>query len=200
MADPVKKKAKVPVIVDEPVEEEYELLPHKEIIELKDELRRLKSVPTGAGKEVALGELAEKIDKLLDIFTEAMHQMRIEEGGVSFKEKMQPFTEKMNKILEQNSEIAEGIVALADIMNEVKSTVEEKLKVPKIGMPSHVVRPKPSSFPGIGPAPGMPPMPGGPGLRPMPSGAPPVPPLPSAGGPAGMPPIPPPPKKKGLFK
>lgn len=194
MANPVKKKVKAkPVISEtEPVEEEYELLPHKEIVELKEELRRMKSIPTGAGKEVALGDLAAKIDKLLNIFTDAMHQMKVEEGGLGFQEKMKPFNDKMNKILEQNSEIAEGIVALADILNEVKATVEEKLKAPRLGIPkSRFSGPSPM---GIGPVPGMPPIGG------APPGAPPPVPPPRPGAPGGVPSIPPPPKKKGLFK
>jgi hypothetical protein len=204
MADPIKglKKSDVPISPsEEDNEEEYELLPHKEITELKDELRRMRSMPTGAGKDIELGDLSDKIDKLIAIFTDAMHQMKIEEGGLSFQEKMRPVTEKMNKILEQNSEIAEGIVALADIMNEVKDVVEEKLKpTPKLGTSRNNFSQQPS----MGPVPGMPPMGGSPmpDFGPMPeirSGAP-IPPPPRQMAAGGFPPVPPPPRKVGLFK
>ncbi len=204
MVDPKKKVKSSKSVISEtaPIEDEYELLPHKEIVELKDELRRLKSMPTGSGKDIPLGDLSEKIDRLLEIFTDAMHQMKIEEGGISFHEKMKPFSDKMNKILEQNSEIAEGIVALADIMNEVKTNVEEKMSAPRLGMPRSSVRPRLAPTPGIGPQPGMPIGGPPPGLKPM--SAPPRPPAPGAPqgmpGMGGMPPVPPPPKKKGLFR
>lgn len=128
MADPDKNSAKKSnkTIPKEPVEEEYELLPHKEIVELKEELRKLKSLPPEAGHhtEASYETLTKKMDRLIEIFEEAEKSVEVEEGAVTFKERMAPFKDKMDKILEQNSEIAEGIVALADIMNEIKDKLE----------------------------------------------------------------------------
>jgi len=103
-------------------EDEYELLPHREIEELKEELAKLKEFEVAPSKrlQVSLLELNTKLDKLLTIFEDATHEMRIEEGGLSFSEKMKPLLEKMNKVLEQNSEIASGILALADMVKEMK--------------------------------------------------------------------------------
>jgi len=66
--------------------EEYELLPHKEIEELKDELAKLKEFEITPTKKlrVSLVELNSKLDKLLDIFEDAMSQVQIEEGGMTF--------------------------------------------------------------------------------------------------------------------
>ena len=130
MAVPVKKTTKPAQAAsnehNENPEEEYELLPHKDIVELREELRKLKSLPSEAGShaEASYEDLTKKMDRLIEIFENAEKSLKIEEGAMSFKEKMAPFTEKLNKALEQNSEIAEGIVALADLMSEIKDKLE----------------------------------------------------------------------------
>ncbi len=126
-----------------PSEEEYELLPHKEIEDLKNELSKLKDFEIAPSKKmhVSLLELNNKLDKLLTIFDDAAHEMRVEEGGLSFAEKMRPLLEKMNKILEQNSEIASGIIALADMVKDTRSPQpmmheEPEMPEPAMAMPS----------------------------------------------------------------
>src|SRR5574341_731823 len=113
-------------------EDEYELLPHKEIEDLKEELSKLKEFEIAPSKklQVSLLELNTKLDKLITIFEDATHEMRIEEGGLSFTEKMKPLLEKMNKILEQNSEIASGILALADMVKELKEGEAPAIEAP----------------------------------------------------------------------
>ena len=221
------KKTPAKSVSTEPIEDEYELMPHKEIVELREELRQMKSLPAGAGShaESSYEELTKKMDRLIEIFEEAEKSVKVEEGAMSFKEKMAPFAEKVNKVLEQNSEIAEGIVALADLMSEIKDKLEvgviykekgaERVSIPR----PKPAMPGPAGMPPPGPAPGMPPLPR-PGPMPAPgAGAPP--PLPRLGAPmppppgmaprpGPMPPPPPPPggmpplpaapkKKKGLF-
>jgi len=107
--------------------DEYELVPYREIQDLKDEVRRLKEYPIPPGRQLGakLDDVAIKADKLITIFEEAAHQLRVEEGGLTYEEKLKPILAKMNKILEQNSEIAEGIVALADIVNDLKDKMEK---------------------------------------------------------------------------
>lgn len=162
-----------------PQEEEYELLPHKEIEELKEELSKLKEFEIAPSKKlhVSLMELNAKLDKLLTIFEDASHEMRVEEGGLNFTEKMKPLLEKMNKILEQNSEIASGILALADMVKGVKPAAELHDE-PQMPLPP--MRPS-SGMPSSAP-PGLPPLQG--------QG---VPPPPTA---AGLPPLPPLPKRR----
>ncbi|MBI4146206.1 hypothetical protein HY489_02615 [Candidatus Woesearchaeota archaeon] len=163
-----------------PQEEEYELLPHKEIEELKQELSKLKEFEVTPSKKmhVSLLELNTKLDKLLTIFEDAAHEMRVEEGGLSFAEKMRPLLEKMNKVLEQNSEIASGILALADMVKDVKgpTSMHDEPRMPE------PVFPTPAAPAGMPPLPGMPPggMPlQGAGIQPPPRGnIPPLPPLP----------------------
>ena len=174
--------------------EEYEILPQKEIQELKDELRKLKEFEITPSKkmQVSLVEVNQKLDKMLSIFEEATTALELEEGGLSFKEKMRPVIERMNKILEQNSEIAQGIVAVADLVKDLREDVgkgpmtrEHKLEGPSpVPLPSSRLRPGP----GTPPARTMPRPIGVPGMAPPPAGPP--------AGPPGMPPPPPPRRKR----
>ncbi|MEM4246716.1 MAG: hypothetical protein QXR48_04770 [Candidatus Woesearchaeota archaeon] len=149
--------------------EEYEILPQKEISELKEELRKLKEFEITPSKkmQVSLVEVNNKLDKLLSIFEEAMTALQVEEGGLSFKEKMRPIVEKMNKILEQNSEIAQGIVAVADLVRDLREdlgkgvAVKETISAPE-PMPLPGGRIAPPAMPPVAPsqpAPAVPAMP-----------------------------------------
>ena len=154
---------------DEPVEEEYELLPHKEIEELKTELRRLKEFEFAPAKkmQVSLVELNQKLDRLLAVFDEAMHAVRTEEGGLTFQEKMKPLVEKMNKILDQNASIAEGMVAIADMGKELRDKIEgnEEEEAAPVAPPLVIPLPVP---PPLFPRAPMPPPPRFPPLPPPP--------------------------------
>jgi hypothetical protein len=147
--------------------EDYEILPQKEIQELKEELRKLKEFEITPSKKmgVQLVELNTKLDKLLSIFEEATTALQLEEGGLSFKEKMRPVVEKMNKILEQNSEIAQGIVAVADLVKDLR---EDLGKGPMVKEPT-IEPPQPPALPaGTFAPPAMPPMMPPPGMPPPP--------------------------------
>lgn len=169
------------------MDENYELLPQKEIQELKEELRKLKEFEITPSKkmQVSMVELNQKLDKLLAVFEEATTSLELEEGGLSFKDKMKPVIDRMNKILEQNSEIAQGIVAVADLVKDLREDMGKgvSIKEPELGPPP--AAPMPAQR--FGP-PGMPP----PGRAS---------PMPTMGAPPGMPPpgMPPPPPRKRRF-
>ncbi len=169
MADENPKGASIP---DEG--EDYEILPQKEIQELKEELRKLKEFEITPSKkmQVSLVEVNNKLDKLLSIFEEAMTALQVEEGGLSFKEKMRPVVEKMNKVLEQNSEIAQGIVAVADLVKDLREDMGKGVPIreqfsPEPLMPEPKFTPPQFPPPSAQPPAGMPRMPP-PGLPPPP--------------------------------
>jgi hypothetical protein len=147
--------------------EDYEILPQKEIAELKDELRKLKEFEITPSKkmQVSLVELNTKLDKLLSIFEEATTALQVEEGGLSFKEKIKPVIEKMNKVLEQNSEIAQGIVAVADLVKDLREDLGKgkEISPPEpLSLPAGTFSPPgpaPQGMPGMMPPPGLPPPP-----------------------------------------
>ena len=148
--------------------EEYELLPQKEISELRGELSKMREFPAGPGRrmQISMDQLGDKVDKLIAIFEEAMHELKVEEGGLSFQEKMRPLMERMNKMLDQQAEIASGIVALADMLNDIKQKLEAA-PAPR-AMPALPTMPPAPTMPRM-PAPGQAPAPAGmPGLPPPP--------------------------------
>ncbi len=62
------------------MDDDYEIVPEKEIQELKDELATLRGLDAPKQLSVSVVELNAKIDKLLEIFDEALKQMRSEES------------------------------------------------------------------------------------------------------------------------
>lgn len=169
-------------------EDEYEIMPHKAISELRDELARLKKNPAGAAGDSlqhSIESLSFKIDRLMDIFKEGSRTLSEElEEEASLIKKIKPMFDKIEQIIEQNEKIATGMVALADLVKGEKP--EKKEAPPDIGPPG--------MGPAMGPPPGMgPPL----GVPPPPMGVGPMPPPMPAGPPPGPPPAPP--KKKGLF-
>jgi len=112
------KKAKEPDRSDD-----YELLPHKELHELREELHRLKQQPTEKTLQISMVELASKLDRMMEIFEEAQEMIRVEEGALTFQEKMRPLMERADKVLQQNSQIAEGIVGLHDLIMDMRDEV-----------------------------------------------------------------------------
>lgn len=108
--------------------DEYEILPHKEITELREELKKLKLAEGSPTKKmtVSIVELNAKMDKLIEIFETATRDLREEAGGLSVGEQIKPLAERLNKALEQNSEIAEGVVALADMIKDLRDDLETK--------------------------------------------------------------------------
>ncbi len=118
MAD--KKEAKS---IAQEAGDEYEILPHKELHELREELNKLKQQPTEKTLQISMVELASKLDRMMDIFEEAQEMIRVEEGALTFQEKMRPLMDRMDKVLQQNSQIAEGIVGLHDLLMDIRDEV-----------------------------------------------------------------------------
>jgi len=155
----------------------------------------------------SMNTLTTSMQSMLELFKTAATEMRKEEGQQT--DQLAPLMEKLNEIIEQNKIIAEGMIALSDL---VKERIPPSARQPQAPSPFG-----PSPFPGPTSAPplppGMPPPPGmdfgappfgpPPGLPPL--TPPSMPPPPSFGAPAGLPPLGPPPfappeKRRGLWR
>ncbi len=68
----------------------------------------------------SVNELNAKIDKFMGIMEEALEALKSGDSPVKGHD------EKLDKILEQNADIADGIVALADIVEELKESASKK--------------------------------------------------------------------------
>ena len=103
------------------MEDEYDLIPHKEIQDLKEELQKLREFPAGpaARLQISLSEVSQKLDKMIRIFEEALHNTQAE-GGLSVQERLKPINTKIDTLMEQQQEIAKGMIELADMMTSMK--------------------------------------------------------------------------------
>ena len=110
-------------------EGEYELIPRKEILELKEQIEMLKehknidnSVPNDLSNRdlyYAITKLQESINSLITIFKNAKAEMSKEDDtGKHIEKKLGPILSKIDELSDQNKKIAKGIIALSDLFND----------------------------------------------------------------------------------
>lgn len=119
-------------------DEEYELMPHNEIIELRKELDKLKKNPLGKGKSAenlldAISTLNDSINSLIYVFQHATESLKEEQYHKTERDDtdIHPLITKMNQLIDQNKEIAEGIVSVAEIVKREKKEIhnfEDRIK------------------------------------------------------------------------
>lgn len=136
-------------------QDNYELMPLDEIKRLKDEISELKKEKHYAPSFVvakSLDRLANSLEGLFKIFEVAATDIEQDNTSkLSFEEKISPIIAKLEMLESQNKDIAEGMLALADIVKKLDEKRSSKDVVP-YGMP-----PRPMSRPS--PQPSMPSMP-----------------------------------------
>ncbi len=168
------------------VDSDYELLPEKDILKIKRELNELKE------NELSSKFSPEKIEELNNNIKELIEVIRLASDEVKL-EKVDPYIhrlsvieKKVDKALYENKEIAQGIVALADLINK---PAPPSMPKPPMSVPGQPME-----------APANSPMPPGPGQNPSPQ-PPDMPPLNPPPGLGPIMPMPPAgkPQKKGLF-
>jgi len=167
-----------------PKDEPYDIMPHREIVELKKQVQKLKSEKSSSqGLEGSMSALTKSMDSMLRLFQEASQEVNIGQNEDTVK--------KLDEIIEQNKIIADGMVTVSDMIKDFveKQKKPEPMKVQPSFQPPN---PQPDfQQPPMEPLPGEP----GPDMGPMPDQ-----------GPVAMPSVPfssldepPKPKKKGLF-
>ncbi|MBW2975265.1 hypothetical protein KY366_06105 [Candidatus Woesearchaeota archaeon] len=107
----------------------YEIMPYKEIINLEKRLAELEQKKGGpSSKELlsSMSSLTKSMNNMLQLFSSAAEEMKIEEKEEhALTIKLDPLTKKIENLESQNKTIAEGLVAIADMVQELK---EEKPK------------------------------------------------------------------------
>ncbi len=167
-------------------DEPYDLMPHKQITELKRQVQELKGkVNRASPKDLidSMDSLTKVVDSLMKLFRQSAEELKYEgkEGSFSGNSDHKEINEKLDRILEQNKIIADSMVAISDM---VKKDIDKP----------HI--PKPQFHPPMPPKPDFQP--------PQPQFDQPMAP-PNQQGPVAMPAAPLPdledlePKKKGLF-
>lgn len=95
--------------------DEYEILPHKEILNIKKELNDLRGGSSTKQLATSMEELKKTMAGLIDLFKAATQEMKTQE-----KEEV-TISKKIDKVIKQNKIIAEGIVSVADMVEELRS-------------------------------------------------------------------------------
>jgi hypothetical protein len=128
-------------------DESYDLMPHKQISELKRQMQELKSkIDKASPKELinSMNTLTKSIDAMLKLFTQAADELKFEEkeeslaGGGSVNE-------KLDKIMDQNKVLADGMVAISDMVKEL--TEKQKNTLPRQTVPRPSFQPPPGPPP-----------------------------------------------------
>ena len=100
---------------------EEDLVAYKDISELKKELEGMKGRKEISSKELydAVQKLAETMTGMLEVFGAAAEQMKLEEKEYeSEARKHEMIISKLDKIIDQNKTIAEGMVAIVEMVKE----------------------------------------------------------------------------------
>lgn len=192
--------------------DDYEIIPLEEIKKLKEHIKQLeqeKAESPAHNIAITLSRLSITLEKLFQIFDVAAAEIKHDDiHEKNFEEKIEPIVRRLKEIERQNHDIAEGMLALVDLVKKQESEVHrlvgrpkvkvyEEPKVPKDDLMGHEIPSMPPLHSEKPMAPST-----GPIEPPRHDVPPPVPPVgnmppPS---PAVPPPLPPEPKKKGFFK
>ncbi len=109
-------------------EEEYEIMPHSKLDKLKEDVEELKKGPSKEMHE-SMNDLKGSIDKMIDLFRVAAEEMkteRIQEEGV--EKRLGPVLQKLDKIAQQQNQLANGMVAIADMIKEHFPRIEHDIE------------------------------------------------------------------------
>ncbi len=116
--------AKVPEKSVQEPEEDYDIVPHKRLIELEQKVDQIKqnpfaSVPSGKELVESMRALNRNLTELTGLFKTTAEDMQTEQHDVSVvQQQMGPVMEKLDALLDQNKKIARGIIAVADLLKE----------------------------------------------------------------------------------
>lgn len=184
------------------MDEEFDIMPHRAVASLKKEIEDLKSSPQVREKQDkmlgSIDKLNDTMSSMMEMFKQAGEELKLEEREeAALSEQIIPLMKKLDAIIDQNEKIAKGMVAIADMVNEVlpklEARLEEKTQPAPASQPTYrrpeprTVQPpsfdEPFSFdepsfdmPGSMPPSGNMPPPPSPGMQPPSFGMPPPPP------------------------
>lgn len=177
-------------------DEPYDLMPHKQVAELKKQVQELKAKVDRASPEElvnSMDSLTKSIDSMLKLFTQAVEEMKYEGKEEPLAANSSMVNQKLDKIIGQNRIIADGIITISDMVKGAKQK-----PAPRQNAPQQQQNFQPSFNPGQNFQPSFNPQPD---FQQLPQFD--EPPKPNYNGPVAMPAAPfssfDEPKKKGLF-
>ena len=138
-------------------EEDYDVIPYKDISDLKRELEGMRGKKDISSKELydAVQRLSKTISDMLEVFSAAAEQMKMEEREYELDtKKHEIIISKLDKLIEQNRTIAEGMVAIVDMIKEklvMPAKREEEFfkpkEEPRLFKPQQEWQPRPEPSP-----------------------------------------------------
>ncbi|HLC62263.1 MAG TPA: hypothetical protein VJI52_04570 [Candidatus Nanoarchaeia archaeon] len=133
-------------------EEDDGFVSYKNISDLKKELETIQDRKDVSPKELyeAVHRLADTVGGMLEVFGAAAEQMKLEDKGYEAEaKKHENIISKLDKLIDQNKTIAEGMVAIVELVKEkMGSTEREEPSFPKEdAAPMFKPKPEPKSFP-----------------------------------------------------
>ena len=109
-------------------EEEYGIVPYKDLSELKSQLEGIQGKKDVSTKDLhdAVVKLADAMGSMIDIFAAASEQLKLEEKEKEIDaKKSEIVAAKLDKLLDQNKTIAEGMVAVVEMVKERLGTKDD---------------------------------------------------------------------------
>lgn len=128
---------------------EEELDFYKDISDLKRDLEGLKLKKNISNEDLydAVQKLGQTITDMLEVFAAAAEQMQVEEKSYDAQTKKQDmFSTKLDKLIEQNKTIAEGMVAIVDLVKDKFTSDEKEEKEEPMFNPAPQPIPGPNPF------------------------------------------------------
>jgi hypothetical protein len=109
--------------------DDYELLPHNEIVKLREEIRQLNNsspkTRTHSSLEKSMNELNKTILNLFEIFKETNMELKLGDSQISNRlSKLNNLNEKLDAIIDQNEKIAEAILVVAEASEKINQKIE----------------------------------------------------------------------------
>ena len=110
--------------------EEYEILPHREIAELRRQLSELRRGTTSEARlQESIDRLSKSMDSMMIMFRKASDEIKLEEHDQKVvTNQLEPMQQKLDAILSQNEKIAQAIISLAEMLQEKEEQIEKDIK------------------------------------------------------------------------
>ena len=109
--------------------DDYGQIPYEDISELKSKLEGLKDKKDVPSKDMfeAVHQLAGTMHDLLEIFAAAAEQLKIEEKDYETENKKHELIiSRLDKLIDQNKTIAEGMVAMVEMIKEKFGSIDRQ--------------------------------------------------------------------------
>jgi hypothetical protein len=109
--------------------DDYELLPHGELVKLREEIRQLNnSSPKGrahSSLDKSMAELNKTIGNLFEIFKETNMELKLGDSQITSRlSKLNSLNEKLDTIIDQNEKIAEAILVVAEASEKISQKID----------------------------------------------------------------------------